>query len=67
MIALGDVSVTGKEIAMTHTHYPFVEANRHKDTVNISGDGVLHLIRECGDRRQTGRMARLDGQLPPTA
>ncbi len=27
MIALGDVSVTGKEIAVTHTRYVFVETN----------------------------------------
>ena len=29
MIALGDVSVTEKEIAVTHTRYAFVEANWH--------------------------------------
>jgi hypothetical protein len=34
VIALGDVSVTKKEITMTHTRYAFVKANWHADIVS---------------------------------
>jgi 6,7-dimethyl-8-ribityllumazine synthase len=44
VIALGDVSFTGKEITMTHTRYAFVKANWHADIVSKSLDGFLELI-----------------------
>jgi 6,7-dimethyl-8-ribityllumazine synthase len=44
VIALGDVSVTGKEITMTPTRYAFVKANWHADIVSKSLDGFLQLI-----------------------
>lgn len=43
MIALGDVSVTGKEIAVTHTRYVYVEANREGEFASPSLAGVLPL------------------------
>ena len=44
VIALGDVSVTGKEITVTHTRYAFVKANWHADIVSKALDGFLQLI-----------------------
>jgi 6,7-dimethyl-8-ribityllumazine synthase len=44
VIALGDVSFTGKEITMTHTRYAFVKANWHADIVAKALDGFLELI-----------------------
>jgi 6,7-dimethyl-8-ribityllumazine synthase len=44
VIALGDVSVTEKEITVTPTRYAFVKANWHSDIVNRSLDGFLQLI-----------------------
>jgi 6,7-dimethyl-8-ribityllumazine synthase len=44
VIALGDVSVTGKEITVTHTRYAFVKANWHADIVGKALDGFLQLI-----------------------
>ncbi|HXI08905.1 MAG: hypothetical protein ACRC1G_04450 [Bradyrhizobium sp.] len=36
VIALGDVSVTGKEITVTHTRYAFVKADCHAEIVGSS-------------------------------
>jgi hypothetical protein len=36
VIALGDVSVTGKEIAVTHTRCLLIQANWHADRVGQS-------------------------------
>ncbi|MBI5260577.1 MAG: hypothetical protein HY852_02020 [Bradyrhizobium sp.] len=44
MIALGDVSFTGKEITVTHTRYAFVKANRNADIASSSLDGFSQLI-----------------------
>jgi 6,7-dimethyl-8-ribityllumazine synthase len=44
VIALGDVSVTGKEIIMAHTRYAFVKANWHAEIVSKSLEGFLQLI-----------------------
>jgi 6,7-dimethyl-8-ribityllumazine synthase len=44
VIALGDVSVTEKEIIMTHTRYAFVKANWHADIISKSLDGFLQLV-----------------------
>jgi 6,7-dimethyl-8-ribityllumazine synthase len=41
VIALGDVSVTGKEITVTHTRYAFVKAGRAADIVSRSLRGRL--------------------------
>lgn len=44
MIALGDVSVTGKEITVTHTRYAFVKASRHADRLGKPLDCILPLV-----------------------
>jgi hypothetical protein len=44
VIALGDVSVTGKEITMTHTRYSFVNAKSDADIVSESLDALRQLI-----------------------
>jgi 6,7-dimethyl-8-ribityllumazine synthase len=44
VIALGAVSVTGKEITVTHTRYAFVKANGHADNVGKALDGFLQFI-----------------------
>jgi 6,7-dimethyl-8-ribityllumazine synthase len=44
VIALGDVSVTAKEITMTPTRYAFVKANWHSEIVDRSLQGFLELI-----------------------
>jgi 6,7-dimethyl-8-ribityllumazine synthase len=44
VIALGDVSVAEKEIAMTHTRYAFIKANWHADIVDRALDGFRELI-----------------------
>ena len=44
VIALGDVSVTGKGIIMAHTRYAFVKANWHAEIVSKSLEGFLQLI-----------------------
>ena len=43
MIALGDVSVTGKEIAVTHTRFVSVETNWDGGIANPSLAGLLPL------------------------
>jgi 6,7-dimethyl-8-ribityllumazine synthase len=44
VIALGDVSVPGKEITVTPARYAFVKANWHSEIVNKALDGFLQLI-----------------------
>ncbi len=44
MIALGDVSVTGKEIAVTHTRYELVKAKPDGVIANPSRIGFPPLI-----------------------
>jgi hypothetical protein len=44
VIALGDVSVTGKEIAVTHTHHGFVKAKPDGVVANPSLTGFPPLI-----------------------
>lgn len=44
VIALGDVSVAGKVITMTHTRYAFIKAGWHAEIVDRALDGFLELI-----------------------
>ena len=44
MIALGDVSVPGKEITVTPARYAFIKANWHSEIVDKALDGFLQLI-----------------------
>jgi len=44
VIALGDVSVTGKEIAVTHTRSAFADANCHAESVSRLPIGASPLI-----------------------
>ncbi len=44
VIALGDVSVTEKEIAMTPTLYAFIKASWHADIVDRALDGFCEII-----------------------
>jgi 6,7-dimethyl-8-ribityllumazine synthase len=44
VIALGDVSVPGKEITVAPTRYAFIKANWHAEIVDKALDGFLQLI-----------------------
>jgi 6,7-dimethyl-8-ribityllumazine synthase len=44
VIALGDVSLLGKEITMTPTRYAFIKANWHADIVDRALDGFREEI-----------------------
>lgn len=48
MIALGAVSVTGKEITVTHTRYAFFRHSFHADVVGRPSDDFLRYINLTG-------------------